>query len=720
MQFDKNLIEWITTFNLRNYHRSASDIFQKFSFPPLLPHKSTIDTFSTEHRCLDHKGSLRYIGFINKDFQRHGHGTEFYPHNPSKIKYEGFFKNDLPLARIDLIYNEDNKQIFSGPIIKGKPTTGIVYDPTTGLRKFAGCFNKEGLQHGDLCYIWDKDEQLLCSGKFIDGFPINDYFCIYYKSGNCFYKGVGNECYLYHDLSAKSYKSYLNTYFKYYFDGYQNKTVQGNNSKTAKLIKFVEDKEIIESIEFGDDMYYIDQPFVFELTKLKITNQMEFDLQDDFEIKGVKWNDNENCVIRNVVLNLSGIVRTTNDSYELSNIGSLCESNHKNNNAKIKIYWKGKNKGSGNSKKGSSTKIYEINQLCLDNDENESIIKTNDTKKIFDGVLVDNSMIKNGVLNYKTYQDLVEIDLSNDKDFSNEIPNLVINNKLYYGNIDNIEFSLEYQKLEYNDENYLVFQPTLKNLEGFFKIYTPQEQIYQNNDDDINSIKINTHFLDIHPDLLKYTNLEYLGFIKNNKRNGFGYHYHHKNIQIKTKWSDGLIDDYVQIKNKERLVFVGKAVKAQLPNKKNHNFPAHEILENCEGFTRTYHSNGKLKYMGYISQSKKNSNFAVDFRKQGEFVYCGGYNNGKYHGKGTEYFENGKFRIKKLGVFNNGWLHGKGYYHNAEIGVEDDLVDEIQPQGGIVFHNWINQNYFNHIDIDQIYQNQSVVNNQQVDYLAFL
>jgi hypothetical protein len=83
----------------------------------------------------------------------------------------------------------------------------VYYSPKTGNIKYAGHF-KDCKLHGDLCYVFNDEGEILSSGRFRNGVPQNDNFIIFYKSGATLYKGEKNIGRVYHDsYHLKHYKS---------------------------------------------------------------------------------------------------------------------------------------------------------------------------------------------------------------------------------------------------------------------------------------------------------------------------------------------------------------------------------------------------------------------------------------------------------------------------------------------------------------------------------
>ncbi|MEN9782030.1 MAG: hypothetical protein RL208_180, partial [Pseudomonadota bacterium] len=82
-----------------------------------------------------------------------------------------------------------------------------------------------------------------------------------------------------------------------------------------------------------------------------------------------------------------------------------------------------------------------------------------------------------------------------------------------------------------------------------------------------------------------------------------------------------------------------------------------------------------------------NSNHGITFNENGQKKYEGGFKNGKYHGKGTEFFLNGQKEYE--GGFKNGMYHGKGvwFYSDGEKGYEGEFENGKYHGKGVWFYS---------------------------------
>ena len=75
-----------------------------------------------------------------------------------------------------------------------------------------------------------------------------------------------------------------------------------------------------------------------------------------------------------------------------------------------------------------------------------------------------------------------------------------------------------------------------------------------------------------------------------------------------------------------------------------------DLLNSRESMVLEFWKNGKLKYRGSFKNDLKNGNFAVSYSSNGSLSYVGGYEDGKFCGKGICYWdgsEEGKFFLSK-------------------------------------------------------------------------
>ena len=99
--------------------------------------------------------------------------------------------------------------------------------------------------------------------------------------------------------------------------------------------------------------------------------------------------------------------------------------------------------------------------------------------------------------------------------------------------------------------------------------------------------------------------------------------------------------------------------KNNLPNGKRTKYYSNEnILKEGNFIKDKFENNGKLNY--------ENGEYYIGECKNGNIMYEGDYINGKREGNGKYIFENGNYYI---GQFKNGLFHGKGieYYSNGRI-----------------------------------------------------
>ena len=88
-----------------------------------------------------------------------------------------------------------------------------------------------------------------------------------------------------------------------------------------------------------------------------------------------------------------------------------------------------------------------------------------------------------------------------------------------------------------------------------------------------------------------------------------------------------------------------------------------DLINSRENHGCEYWKNGKMKYRGRFSNDSKNGPFGMSYGANGSLYYIGGYDDGKFSGKGicywdsTEAEDNGQ-GIRAFGNFKSGLLHG--------------------------------------------------------------
>lgn len=201
MEQSHTLLQWIINFDLSNFEVSLEDFFELYKSKPQIVHKiSKPDKFSGMCRCFDNDGYLIYEGYINSLNKREGHGIE-YSKKGTMITYDGFWKNDKPVSRNRKIYNQEGQIIFSGTFESETqdPDFGQVYSSKNGKIIYAGYF-KECKFDGFYGYVFNSEGKVLCCGNWCNGFPKNEGFKVFYKSGSLLYLGTTeNKGIFYHD-----------------------------------------------------------------------------------------------------------------------------------------------------------------------------------------------------------------------------------------------------------------------------------------------------------------------------------------------------------------------------------------------------------------------------------------------------------------------------------------------------------------------------------------
>lgn len=266
-----NLLEWMLNFKQSDFNVNLTSLFTNYRFKPLIVSKISLpDRFTGKCRCFDEEGFLVYEGFV-KNNKREGQGVE-YSKKGTMVTHDGFFEKDKPVIKNRQIYNEDGKLIYSGQFTANQePECGVVYDTVTSKIKYAGFF-KDCKLDGDIGYMFNEDGRILCAGKWSNGYPLNEGFRIYYKSGKVLYRGFNEKLgKIYHDNLIFSSKFGLDKLAL---------------SFSAKI--FADEKELIKSfadlkIIFSD---YAENDKNLEITDIKLVNGIN--IKTDYYLKSIK------------------------------------------------------------------------------------------------------------------------------------------------------------------------------------------------------------------------------------------------------------------------------------------------------------------------------------------------------------------------------------------------------------------------------------------------
>lgn len=136
-----------------------------------------------------------------------------------------------------------------------------------------------------------------------------------------------------------------------------------------------------------------------------------------------------------------------------------------------------------------------------------------------------------------------------------------------------------------------------------------------------------------------YWKLIYNGELKAKKKDGYGIYYSNNSI-IKGYWKNNnisgalkmFVDGVLKFSGNNKIKKSSQCIQRDDPKFLYENgkiYTEGEVIGNyvlpTSGMCKWYHSNGKLAYNGKMENGKRNSNFSVEFGKNGVIIYTGRY-----------------------------------------------------------------------------------------------
>lgn len=156
----------------------------------------------------------------------------------------------------------------------------------------------------------------------------------------------------------------------------------------------------------------------------------------------------------------------------------------------------------------------------------------------------------------------------------------------------------------------------------------------------------------------------YVGYMKNQNKNGLGaiFSLKNKNITVSAFKDDKNIGNFSQFDKNGDLIFNGRVEDGNISgirfsyNKENNHTFIHRQNSSKASLTHIceFDENGNLIYYGDINNHKKEG-FGIQFGASSEIIYSGNFKNDKYNGEGTLYFPEGGM---VQGSFENGKVCG--------------------------------------------------------------
>ena len=679
----KNLFSWIIFFDeeelLHAYYANIKPQFSAIeSFCQLTKSKIFYISQYTQYRCWNQKGNLIYNGEI-KDEKRNGYGVEYYE-NTQKVKFDGKFKDDKPNGNFCKYYDENGYMIFLGNFANGFPEFGIFFDKEIDSVKYIGWF-KDYKLHGENCYQFGKGDKILASGQFIYGMPDNQNFTIYYKSGCVLYEAKNDD------------KIYGHVYHDGLFDQSKNRIVNNCIYLPYKKEEFLIDVNyILEKTQNGENQMKLKYDYYDKHSNIKQVIQTTIKKNNHkIAINYLTQNSDLNLG-RNIVIEVKDPLKNTNGVHLESSQVPQSQSQQQQPSQK-NGFGNQSDLSSGGRKSppdiGMNYKTYQqesYDPQCYvpkkkqpqdliikwyypnqtDPDVQASSNKNIDNPDEDDSILTLHSINKEFVLiksNYKHSTNKWSFQLEdvviNDYESPNDVA-IYSDGKIYSGVI---KLSFNYSLI--NDEkkkdskfSYIGFQPKIELTSPSFRIYNTMWQ------------------------------LNYYGGLSNKKKNDYGTLYS-QNCVIQAQWEDDKIKGSFRFHDNGCLRYMGYAdgldcstfvnndsiYNTQISQVDEPHFTTTQDSElnsppfSVYGFTKWYHSNGKLGHIGTMKNGNRHGKFGIEITKNGYIFYCGGYKENLYHGKGIELYSgslpqgisNG---VKRLGTFVDGKLHGPDCFEN--------------------------------------------------------
>lgn len=164
----------------------------------------------------------------------------------------------------------------------------------------------------------------------------------------------------------------------------------------------------------------------------------------------------------------------------------------------------------------------------------------------------------------------------------------------------------------------------------------------------------------------------YVGYSKNQKKNGIGaiFSLKNKNITVSAFKDDKNVGNFTQFDSNGDLLFNGKVEDGNISgikfsyNKENGHTFIHRQSSNKASLTHIceFDENSNLIYYGDVNKHVKEG-FGIEFSENSEIIYSGNFKNNKYNGEGTLYFPEGGM---VQGNFENGKICGLAVEFDSE------------------------------------------------------
>lgn len=524
--------------------------------------------------------------------------------------------------------NKFGNLIYKGQIKDNKRHGfGTEYYQGTDKVKFDGKFFDDK-PNGNFCKYFDENGFEIYAGHFCKGLPIGGYFfddrnSILYIGKFKNYKLDGRNCYIIdrNDLMLASGRfidgmPYNKEFNLYYQSGCLLYT--GSNKINPE-----EDDDSYIGYFYHDGLFRHDGFNKIKCSTIQFPDK-KTDLQADINF------------ILNETIRGTDLMKLKYEFYENFNYTQALLAKIKDNRQGLTLYYlspiftTGKNIVIENCEKED----YMIMKVYYPNDNDVYAFK-----QICDGkyMQIIESNFKKAAMDTFFKIDEMMIDNYNEPNFIC----ILSNSKIFDGEVSlSFNYIINDEGCKKGEFGYIGFVPKI-DLTGIFRIY-------------------NTNWQQL-----------YYGYLQSKKRVKYGISYN-GSYMIQAQWEDDLITGPVRIFDSGILLFSGKANCLETTEENNIELAEPNVcdelkcepglpLKSSSGFTRWYHRNGKLGYLGYFKNGKRESKFAREFNKFGNIVYSGAYKENLFNGKGIEHFSGVKqFRrgIKRLGTFLNGKLNG--------------------------------------------------------------